>query len=96
MKFIWAASIIASGSLLASGAPGACSSETQAVPVDTPVEAAPVEDATEAPVEAPAPVSAPLLQEDTAYVVRVEETMDSLGSRLEAISAEVEQLAGER
>jgi len=92
MKFIWAASIIASGSLLASGAPGACSSETQAVPVDTPVEAAPVEDA----VEAPAPVSAPLLQEDTAYVVRVEETMDSLGSRLEAISAEVEQLAGER
>lgn len=92
MKCIWAASIIASGSLLASGAPGACSSETQAVPVDTPVEAAPVEDAT----EAPAPVSAPLLQEDTAYVVRVEETMDSLGSRLEAISAEVEQLASER
>lgn len=92
MKCIWAASIIASGSLLASGAPGACSSETQAVPVDTPVEAAPAEDAT----EAPAPVSAPLLQEDTAYVVRVEETMDSLGSRLEAISAEVEQLASER
>lgn len=92
MKFIWAASIIVSGSLLASGAPGACFSETQAVPVDTPVEAAPVEDA----VEAPAPVSAPLLQEDTGYVVRVEETMDSLGSRLEAISAEVEQLAGER
>jgi|TARA_R110000824_G_scaffold15745_12_gene66076 hypothetical protein len=103
MKFMWAASTIITGTLLISGASRACPTEVHPAYAENHPEhnhpayedepLAQEEDALAAPT---APVVSVAPPPPVAYAVRVEATMESLETRLDAITATVEKLAGER
>jgi len=98
MKFMWAASTVITGTLLISGASRACPTEVHPAyaenhPAYEDEPLAQEEDALAAPT---APVVSVAPPPPVAYAVRVEATMESLETRLDAITATVEKLAGER